>query len=124
MMQIELSRLAHTWLLDVDGTIVKHNGHKQGGDELLPGVREFWAALPAGDVVVLLSARTADESAATLAMLTAHGLRYDHAIFGLPTGERVLLNDMKPQGLSTAIAVNLVRDAGLAGVGIHINPSL
>ncbi|PHV08422.1 hypothetical protein CSQ96_07165 [Janthinobacterium sp. BJB412] len=124
MRRIELSALAHTWLVDIDGTIVKHNGHKRGGDELLPGVAEFWAGIPAGDVVVLLSARTVAEAAATLRTLAAHGLRHDHSIFGLPTGERVLINDMKPQGLATAIAVNLARDAGLAGVGIDINPNL
>ena len=33
---ITLSPLGHTWLLDLDGTIVKHNGYKEGGDVRLP----------------------------------------------------------------------------------------
>ena len=124
MTAIDLSSLPHTWLIDVDGTIVKHNGHKSGGDRLLPGVLEFWESLPEQDTIILLSARTYDETSTTLAYLEAQGLRYDHVIFGLPPGERILINDMKPLGLSTAIALNLERDHGLAGLDININPAL
>ncbi len=28
---IEISSLAHTWILDIDGTLVKHNGNKIDG---------------------------------------------------------------------------------------------
>jgi hypothetical protein len=28
-----LSPLPHTWIFDMDGTIVKHNGYKDGGGE-------------------------------------------------------------------------------------------
>ena len=41
-----LSPLAHTWILDADGTICVHNGHKNGGDTLLPGVKDFFAKIP------------------------------------------------------------------------------
>lgn len=124
MTDIVLSRLAHTWLIDVDGTLVKHNGHKNGGDELLPGVQEFWAQIPEEDVIVLLSARTEAEQASTLEVLRQHGLRFDRVLFGLPTGERILVNDGKPKGLATALAVNLPRDAGLAGFGVVLDSSL
>ena len=40
---MELSPLNHTWLIDVDGTIVKHNGYIiDGQDTLLDGVKEFF----------------------------------------------------------------------------------
>jgi hypothetical protein len=115
-MSLSLSILGHTWLIDLDGTVFKHNGHLQGADELLPGVREFWAALPAGDTVVVMSAREERYRTTTLASLAAAGLRYDHALFDLPHGERIVINDTKPRGLQTALAVNLSRDAGLGGL--------
>lgn len=115
-MSLPLSALAHTWLIDLDGTVFRHNGHLDGDDVLLPGVQEFWAALPAADTVIVMSARSTQYRARTLAALDAHGLRYDHALFDLPHGERILLNDTKPRGLQTAVAVNLARDAGLGGL--------
>ena len=34
--EIVLSSLGHTWILDLDGTLVKHNGYKiDGADSLL-----------------------------------------------------------------------------------------
>jgi hypothetical protein len=117
-MRLPLSNLAHTWLIDVDGTILCHNGHKQGGDALLPGVHEFWATIPPGDTIVLMSAREETYREATLAFLEAAGLRFDYALFGLPHGERILINDVKPRGLHTALAVNLRRDGGLAELRI------
>ena len=123
-MEIRVSTLAHTWLIDVDGTVLAHNGHLQGEDRLLPGVREFWRLIPDGDVVILLSARKESEREATLARIEAHGLRYNQAIFGLPTGERILINDSKPGGLVTALAVSVARDAGLEAVGVAIDPTL
>ena len=32
---------------------------------------------------------------------------------GMPTGERILINDIKPSGLRTALAINVKRDEGL-----------
>ena len=48
---LTLSPLPKTWLFDVDGTIVKHNGHLHGGDELLEGVKEFFAQISTEDEV-------------------------------------------------------------------------
>lgn len=124
MTKIELSQLSHTWFIDVDGTIVKHNGHLSGEDDLLPGVLEFWQSLPEDDTIILLSARKVHECSEVLENLRRHGLRFDHALFDLPTGERVLINDKKPKGLSTAVAVNVERDAGLAGLEMRINGEL
>ena len=124
MNEVVLSRLPHTWLIDVDGTIVKHNGHKGHGDELLPGVKRLWNSIAAEDVIVLLSARTSEEMEPTLAFLSQHGLRYNHVLFGLPTGERILINDDKPGGLKTAIAINLPRDHGPQDLTLLIDTKL
>jgi hypothetical protein len=124
MTNVVLSSLPHTWLIDIDGTILKHNGHKTGGDELLAGVKEFWASIPEGDVIILLSARTFEEMPATLKFLDAQLLRYNHAIFCMPKGERILINDEKPGGLHTAKAINIRRDVGLNGWSVCIDETL
>jgi len=124
MKKLRISSLAHLWLIDVDGTMLKHNGHKMGGDELLPGVRSFWASIPEDDVIILLSARTHEEMPATLAFLDAQGIRYDHALFGMPKGERIVINDGKPGGLSTAVAVNVKRDEGLLNLVVITDQTL
>jgi hypothetical protein len=121
---LRLSTLDHTWLIDMDGVVCRHNGHLRGAETLLPGVREFWAQIPAGDRIVLLSARSEALVAPSLAFMEAEGLRVDHAIFGLPVGERVLINDAKPGGLQTALAVNVVRDEGLGDVALKVSPDL
>lgn len=115
-MKLTLSALAHTWMFDVDGTILAHNGHLTQQERVLPGVKEFWDRIPQRDCIILLSAREEMYRDATLAFICAAGLRFDFAHFGLPTGERVLVNDAKPSGLSTAYACNVQRNAGLGSL--------
>ena len=120
---LTLSPLPHTWILDVDGTLCVHNGHLNGGDELLAGVKEFFAQLPEGDMVVLITSRKEEHGPALEAFLHEHGIRYDHIIYGAPMGERILVNDDKPSGLCTAYAVRKRRDEALA-LKCHINVDL
>ncbi len=121
---LRLSTLPHTWLIDLDGVIMPHNGHLRGDEGLLPGARELWASIPPGDCVVVMSARGEEHGAAALALMAAAGLRVDRALFGLPVGERILINDAKPGGLLTALAVNLERDKGLASVAVELSADL
>ena len=108
---IRVSPLGKTWLLDIDGTVCKHNGYKiDGKDTLLPGARAFFENLPEGDKVVFLTSRTEDQAGFTEAFLRENGIRYDAILYGMPYGERILINDKKPSGLSTSIAVNTERD--------------
>ena len=108
---IRVSPLGKTWLLDIDGTVCKHNGYKiDGKDTLLPGARAFFENLPEGDKVVFLTSRTEDQAGFTEAFLRENGIRYDAILYGMPYGERILINDKKPTGLSTSIAVNTERD--------------
>lgn len=108
---IGLSSLGHTWILDLDGTMVKHNGYKTDGrDTFLPGAEKFLRSIPEGDMVLFLTSRTKEHAEMTEKFLREHKVRYDLIVYGAPYGERVLVNDAKPSGLRTAVAVNTVRD--------------
>lgn len=121
---LALSGMPRTWLIDLDGTVLRHNGHIDGNEQVLPGVHAFWAQIAAHDMVVVVTAREETRRAATLAVLDAAGLRYDHALFGVPYGERIVINDRKPSGLNTAVAVNVPRNGGLGHVRIVTDPTL
>lgn len=109
--KIVVSALPKTWILDLDGTIVKHNGYKLDGfDTLLPGAKEFLANIRPEDMVVFVTSRTEEQREITMEFLKNQGIRYDHILFHAPYGERILVNDQKPSGLQTAIAVNTERD--------------
>ena len=115
MNKLVLSSLAHTWILDLDGTIVKHNGHViDGQDTLLPNVGSFLKSIPENDMIIFLTARDHEYKSQTEFFLKKNGIRYDEIIFDVPYGERVLINDCKPSGLKTAYAVNVERDRGLS----------
>ena len=111
MEKIILSSLPHTWIFDIDGTLVKHNGYMtEEGDSLLDGVAEFFASIPAEDMIILLTARSSNHREITEKFLAENNIHYDHIIFDVPVGERILVNDTKPSGLKTAYAVERTRD--------------
>ncbi len=111
--KLVLSPLGHTWIFDIDGTLVKHNGYRvDGHDTLLPGVKEFFENdLPKDDFVLLVTSRTEEAKEGTIAFLKENGIRFDEIVFGLPYGERILVNDAKPSGLKMSKAVDLKRDS-------------
>lgn len=106
-----LSTLPKTWIFDLDGTLLKHNGYKlDGEDTVLSGVREYLEEIPGEDRVVILTSRTKEYREKTLCFLKENGIRYDEILFGMPMGERILVNDRKPSGIDMAVAINLERD--------------
>ena len=121
---LNLSALPKAWIIDLDGVVFRHNGYLDGDDEVLDGAAQFWAQVAPDNVVVVMTGRSEDERSRTLSLLAAHGLRVDYALFGLPTGERVLINDTKPSGLLTAYAVNLPRDQGLGDIRVSVDETL
>jgi len=109
--KIVVSPLPKTWFLDLDGTIVKHNGYKlDGHDTFLPGAEQFLKCIAPEDMVVFVTSRTGECMEITERFLQEHGIRYDHIICGAPYGERILINDRKPSGLPMSIAVNTKRN--------------
>lgn len=110
---LEFSPLNKTWILDIDGTLVKHNGYKiDGHDTLLDGVKEFFKTLNPEDKVVMLTARKEEYLEDLKKFLKENNLRYDYLLTDMPMGERILVNDRKPSGLDMAFAINKNRDEG------------
>lgn len=111
MKEIIVSSLPKTWLIDLDGTIVKHNGYLENGhDTFLEGAKEFLQSIDVEDTIIFLTSRMESEKFLTMNFLNKHRIRYNHIIFNLPYGERLLINDKKISGLKTALAMNVTRD--------------
>jgi len=108
---IAVSNLPKTWILDLDGTLVKHNGYKLDGyDSLLPGIENLLNQIRPEDMVIIITSRKETYRKPTENFLYENGIRYDRIIFEAPYGERILLNDRKPSGLEMAISVSTRRD--------------
>jgi hypothetical protein len=112
MIPFKLSSLSHTWFFDLDGTILEHNAHLGGQDRLLDGVTELWNNIPDEDFVVITTGRDELYRESTLKFLESNNIRYNLAIFNLPLGERIVVNDIKDSGLKCAIAWNVERNKG------------
>lgn len=110
--KLTLSTLPHTWILDFDGTLVKHNGYKiDGYDTLLNGVQELFSQIPTSDMIILLTSRGEQYRQDIEKFMQQKKLRYNHIICNAPMGERILVNDDKPSGLRMAYAINKTRDS-------------
>jgi len=109
---IRVSSLNKTWILDLDGTLVKHNGYKiDGYDSLLDGVDKLLEQIQSDDLVIIVTSRKEEVSAATEDFLRENKIKYNAIIYNAPYGERILINDKKPSGLHTAVALNTDRDS-------------
>ncbi len=106
-----LSTLPKTWIFDLDGTLLKHNGYKiDGQDKILCGVKEYFDKISVEDRILILTSRTDECKPMTLKFLKEKGIRYDEILFNMPMGERIVVNDRKPSGIDMAVAVNVDRD--------------
>lgn len=109
--ELVLSTLPKTWIFDLDGTLLKHNGYKMDGkDTILSGVKEYLNGIPAEDKIIILTSRTDEYRELTLSFLEEHQIRYDEILFNMPMGERIIVNDRKPSGLDMTAALNIDRD--------------
>ncbi|HAR79282.1 MAG TPA: hypothetical protein DCR21_00470 [Succinivibrionaceae bacterium] len=124
MANLKLSSLNKTWILDLDGTLLVHNGYKEKGDSFLPGALEFLKKIPDTDFVLILTSRTEEYREATEKFLRKHGVRYNNIIFNIPFGERILINDKKKSGLNCAYAISLIRDEGLSALRVNIDKTI
>lgn len=108
---VKISPLAKTWILDLDGTVVKHNEYKTDGkDSFLDGAEKFLKNISEKDMIIFVTSRTDAEKELTEKFLEEHNIRYKMVIYNAPYGERILINDAKPSSLKTALAYTTKRD--------------
>jgi hypothetical protein len=110
-----------TIFVDIDGTVLKHNGNLSSqittSPSLLPGVIEaFNEWNMKGYCIILTTGRKECMRSITERDLLAKGIFYDQLIMGLPRGERVLINDSKPDCHITAQAITVTRNKGLSDI--------
>ena len=127
--EIRLSKLQHTWILDFDGTLVKHNGYKDGInniDEWLPGALDFLRNIPENDYILILTAREDNTNVRqrTIKFIKDAGIRFNDIKFGIPMGERILFNDNKPSGLCCAHVYTPERNQGLKNLSVIFDNNL
>lgn len=109
--KLSLTTLSKTWVFDLDGTIMKHNGYKlDGADTLLDGAKEYIDNIPKEDKIVIFTSRLEEYRDITLKFLEENNIRYDVILFEMPMGERIIVNDRKPSGVDMSIALNIDRD--------------
>ena len=108
---LTLSTLPKTWIFDLDGTLLKHNGYKiDSVDTILSGAKEYIDSIPEEDYILILTSRTDEYKDMTLKFLKDNAIRYDEILFNMPYGERIIVNDRKPSGIDMSVAINLDRD--------------
>jgi hydroxymethylpyrimidine pyrophosphatase-like HAD family hydrolase len=112
-----------TIFCDLDGTLTKHPkdvGLIQNPDyelEVLPGVKEFLYTIDVNSYhLVITTGRKESAREATIKQLHRAGILYDQLIMGFGGGDRILINDRKPDGRDTASVINLTRDKGVEDV--------
>ena len=114
-----------TLFVDVDGVIFRQLGRWPDIDtidpkeDVLPGVREKiieWNMK--GYKIILVTGRADNFKALTEEQLRKAGIPYHLLIMAGGMGERILINNYKPEEpeVPTAIAINLEIDKGFLGV--------
>ena len=108
---IVLSTLPKTWIFDLDGTLLKHNGYKiDGEDTILEGVEDYFSTIPDEDYILILTSRTDEYKERTLSFLKKNNIRFNEILFNIPMGERIVINDRKPSGIDMSVALNFDRN--------------
>ncbi|MBN2008114.1 peptidyl-tRNA hydrolase [candidate division KSB1 bacterium] len=115
-----------TYFVDIDGVIFKQENRWPDMEtidpkrDLLPGVRETFLRWEAsGCKIVLTTGRADNFRELTERQLREAGIPYHHLIMSAGMGQRVLINNLKPQepSVRTALAINLPLDVGMS----HMN---
>jgi hypothetical protein len=110
--------------LDIDGCLLRHHGGSSTSlidqePELLPGVKEKldeWEVK--GYQIIITTGRKESLRKFTEKQLLKFGITYEHLIMGLGRGERIVINDKKPDGTQTASYVNINRNEGIGIINI------
>jgi len=115
--------LPKTIICDIDGVLIKHTGDittQRLGGELLPGVKQTLISWDRkGYKIILITGRRESIREDTIKQLAKLDIFYDELIMGVGGGDRIIINDMKPQSdRPTCKAVYLERNTGLKEIDI------
>ncbi|MBW3055314.1 hypothetical protein CU307_06820, partial [Prochlorococcus marinus str. MU1411] len=113
-MNLKISKLSHTWFIDLDGTIFKHNKYKENGFDIIvnSNVQKFFDQISENDFLIFTTSRSSSLSKlCETSLKEILNIKQNFTIiYGLPHGERILINDSKPSGMITSLAINIDRD--------------
>jgi len=109
-----------TIFCDIDGTLLKHRSPEDIAsgasssltNDALKAIKQWEAN---GYNIILVTGRKPSLKKTTKTELASYGIVYDKLIMGIGGGDRILINDRKPNGRPAAWVVNLDRDKGLKG---------
>lgn len=113
-----------TIFCDIDGTLIKHfnaTPKKQMETiELLQGTMEKFSEWDRkGYNIILTTGRRESSREITEKKLSDAGLFWDHLVMGIGGGDRILINDKKPNSdVDTVFAINVKRNEGIKNVKI------
>jgi len=113
-----------TIFCDIDGTLIEHAVQWESSlptyeMKILSGTLEKLAEWDRkGYNIILTTGRKESLRNVTEKQLSEVGIFYDQLIMGIGGGGRVLINDLKPDGLPTAAAINLNRNQGIQQIEI------
>jgi mannose-6-phosphate isomerase-like protein (cupin superfamily) len=116
-----------TIFCDIDGTLLKHfgdintniNNHPVILKNTLNSIHQ-WEKL--NYKIILITGRKESLRKRTEEQLLVVGINYDSLLMGITNGDRVIINDKKPDGVrNTAYAINVVRNKGLENYNLNSN---
>jgi len=110
-----------TIICDIDGVLIKHHNlglSRQLDSTILEGaIKKMNEWDSKGYNIILITGRRESMRNETIKQLKSCGVFYDTLIMGVGGGDRVLINDRKPDsGRDTAYAINLNRNEGINNV--------
>lgn len=117
-----MTEMKKTFFLDIDGCLIKHHGNLSEQvnkkAKLLPGTLEMlnkWEA--EGHKIILTTGRKESMRKKTEEQLADLGIFYDQLVMGLNRGERIVVNDSKPNNrMTTCSAIQLERNKGIGSI--------
>jgi phosphoglycolate phosphatase-like HAD superfamily hydrolase len=114
-----------TIICDIDGVLLQHkntglSNQILGNPKPLDGTIEKLTEWDSkGYKIILITGRRESQRKSTTKQLDLLGIFYDQLIMGVGGGDRVLINDRKPNSdRDTAYAINLYRNEGIENVKI------
>lgn len=113
-----------TIFCDIDGTLVKHDPPSLTAKpdykmEVLEGtIEKLMEWDKKGYNIILTTGRKESLRKTTEEQLSSIGIFYDQLVMGIGGGDRIVVNDDKPDGRQTAFAINLERNKGIKDINI------